>query len=210
MWYCNSSHLELPSVQPKLNSATGCKQNLVLGQSYVGSCAKQFRNRLESSSHVGKTNCFAKTEHVGTVPGITQLLSRDWTLSVIHVKSSIKCINKKSVYYSSKNNHVDKDFVNLFYFHVDNTFVFLGFHWHVRRRIIFLISPASFAFSLPFGQNVSVEGWTVPKSLASTEICGMQSPNLRSVWQLSNYIRLKKKVILCTCCCMIMSLVRNT
>lgn len=86
---------------------------------------------------------------------------------------------------------------------------FLGFHWHVRRRIIFLISPASFAFSLPFGQNVSVEGWTVPKSLASAEICGMQSPNLRSVWQLSNYIRLKKKVILCTCCCMIMSLVRN-
>ena len=57
----------------------------------------------------------------------------------------------------------------------------------------FLISPASFAFSLSFGQNVSVEGWTVPKSLVSAEICGMQSPNLRLVWQLSNYIRLKKK-----------------
>lgn len=56
-----------------------------------------------------------------------------------------------------------------------NTF-FLWFNWDVQRRIILLISPASFATSW---QYASVAGWTVPKSPSSAEICDKKLPNLR-------------------------------
>ena len=108
-----------------------------------------------------------------SVDGCTKLTLVGWCSNEQLLDRS-KLSREDSQWTEAKKSLLTNHVFDLVCFHVDT--LFLWFNWDVQRRIILLISPASFATSW---QYASVAGWTVPKSPSSAEICDKKLPNLR-------------------------------